>query len=548
MKTLGDVGAGHTLGRYELLVPIAQGGMAVVWAARLKGTRGFQKIVAVKSMLPALSDDPQFEQMFLAEAELAARIRHPHVCEILDLGEQEGVLYLVMEWVDGEPLSALHKAARPRGGVPLHVATKVTLHAALGLHAAHELKNDTGELVGLVHRDVSPQNILVTYDGVVKIVDFGVAKATEADGSHTRAGQLKGKVPFMSPEQAVGKNVDRRTDIFALGIVLYQLVTGKHPFRGDNDMATLHRITEAAPVPPASSLRPDCPPSLDMALAQALEKDVSKRFQTMHEMAKALERALAEMTAQAEGEDLATFVRSVLGDRADKRRAAIKDAIRLADARLVAKKIGDTSGAVAAGERPSMPSLVEGDGSGQAAQSGHISAVTKIETHNSHPSGATGFVVPDGARAAGAPSKGRTAMLALGLLAAGGLGAGAMLVARRPAPQAIAAPAATAAPAAPAALAPQPSASAAPDASAAPSTTVAAVAASSSASAGPTPGAATGGSGVAGTNGQGALPVPKLGGPLPRATPSSTPTAAPAAGTGAPRATPPVVKVSNPGF
>src|SRR3954453_16851426 len=121
MKSLGDVGAGHTLGRYELLVPIAQGGMAVVWAARMKGTRGFQKIVAVKSMLPSLSEDPEFEKMFLAEAELAARIRHPHVCEILDLGEQEGILYIVMEWFDGEPLTTLQKAARSKGGFPMAI-------------------------------------------------------------------------------------------------------------------------------------------------------------------------------------------------------------------------------------------------------------------------------------------------------------------------------------------------------------------------------------------------------------------------------------------
>src|SRR5262245_22105803 len=188
--------------------------MAVVWAARMKGTRGFQKIVAVKSMLPSLSEDPQFEEMFLAEAELASRIKHPHVCEILDLGEQEGTLYIVMEWVDGEPLSAIQKAARLKGGVPVYVAARIGFAAAMGLHAAHEIKNDDGELVGLVHRDVSPQNILVTYDGVVKIVDFGVAKATAADNGMTRAGQVKGKVPFMSPEQALGKTVDRRTDVF----------------------------------------------------------------------------------------------------------------------------------------------------------------------------------------------------------------------------------------------------------------------------------------------------------------------------------------------
>jgi serine/threonine-protein kinase len=332
MKSLGDVSAGYTLGRYELLVPIAQGGMAVVWAARMKGTRGFSKTVAVKCMLPSLSDDPQFEDMFLAEAELASRIRHPNVCEILDLGEQEGLLYIVMEWVDGEPLSTLQRAARGHGGIPLSVATRIALSAASGLHAAHELRDEAGELVGLVHRDVSPQNVLVTYDGVVKIVDFGVAKATsQNEGTHTRAGQVKGKIPFMSPEQAMGKTVDRRTDVFALGIVLFQMITGKHPFRGDNDMATLHKICEREPVTTVSSLMPACPAGLSAAIAQALEKDVDKRFETMLDFVRALERALAELTASGQDSDVGTFTRGVLGERATKRRAAMKEALRIVD-------------------------------------------------------------------------------------------------------------------------------------------------------------------------------------------------------------------------
>jgi serine/threonine protein kinase len=205
MATLGDVGAGNTLGRYELLTPIAQGGMALVWAARMKGHRGFQKIVAIKTMLPNLSDDPQFEQMFLAEAELAAKIRHGNVCEVIDLGEEDGTLYIVMEFVDGEPMTALLRAAASKVPMPISVAVQLSRDAALGLHAAHEVKNDDGQLVGLVHRDVSPHNILVGQDGVVKIVDFGIAKATTAnDAAKTQAGQMKGKVPYMAPEQARG--------------------------------------------------------------------------------------------------------------------------------------------------------------------------------------------------------------------------------------------------------------------------------------------------------------------------------------------------------
>jgi serine/threonine-protein kinase len=336
MSSLGDVGAGHTLGRYELLVPIAQGGMAVVWAARMKGMRGFQKIVAVKTMLPELSQDPQFEEMFLAEAGLASRIRHPHVCEILDLGEQDGLIYIVMEWIDGEPLSQLARAARPKGGVPILIALRLCLNAALGLHAAHELKDEAGNLVGLVHRDVSPQNILVTYDGVVKIVDFGVAKATaEADGGgHTKDGQLKGKVPFMSPEQALGKKIDRRTDVFALGIVLFQLLANKHPFRGDNDMITLRQICDKAPAPTLASVMPSCPPVLNDLVAKALEKDAALRYQSMAEFARALDRGIGELKlAGIPDDDVPSFVKSMLGDRAEKRRAAIREGLKVADER-----------------------------------------------------------------------------------------------------------------------------------------------------------------------------------------------------------------------
>ncbi len=335
MSALGEVGAGHTLGRYELLVPIAQGGMAVVWAARMKGTRGFQKTVAVKTMLPELSEDPQFEEMFLAEASLASRIKHPHVCEILDLGEQDGLIYIVMEWIDGEPLSQLARSARQKGGVPILIALRLVLNAALGLHAAHELKDEAGNLIGLVHRDVSPQNILVTYDGVVKIVDFGVAKASsELANAATKNGQLKGKVPFMSPEQALGKDIDRRTDVFALGIVLFQLIAAKHPFRGDNDMITLRRICDADPSPTLASVIPDCPPALNDLVAKALAKEADDRYASMAEFARAIDRAISELKMQGlPDEDIVGFVKGMLGERADKRRTAIREGIKTADER-----------------------------------------------------------------------------------------------------------------------------------------------------------------------------------------------------------------------
>lgn len=327
------IGPGHRLGRYELLVPVAQGGMATVWAARLRGTRGFTKLVAIKTLLPALCEDPRFEQMFLAEARLASHIRHANVCEILDLGEESGTLYIVMEWVDGEPLGAIQRASQRGAGFPASIAVRVGISAALGLHAAHELTDDAGNNVGLVHRDVSPGNILVTYDGAVKIVDFGIAKAEHsAEAPTTRIGEVKGTLSFMSPEQARGDAVDRRSDVFALGVVLYKIVSGKHPFQRENEFLTLHRIIDQVPAVPLASACPGCPPALHAAVMKALEKNPERRHATMADFAKALEQAATELPP-AGTLDVAAFLQGLLGERGERRRRAIKGALTLIDER-----------------------------------------------------------------------------------------------------------------------------------------------------------------------------------------------------------------------
>jgi serine/threonine-protein kinase len=323
-----ELRAGLTLGRYELLVPIAQGGTASVWAARMKGPRGFEKIVAAKVMLSELLDDPDAETMFLDEARLVARIRHPNVAEVLDLGEERGVLFLVMEWVDGEPLTVIAREARAIGGVPLGIALKIAMQACAGLQAAHDLKDDAGHLVGLVHRDVSPQNVLVGHDGQVKVIDFGVAKAA-SNQLRTSVGQMKGKVAYMAPEQALGEPVDRRTDVFALGVVLYQLLTGKHPFRGDNEFATLGRIRNKEPIEPPKALLPSLPDEVNAIVVKALSKPREGRFQTMTELQRALEKACP--AKESGNEELAAFMKSILGGRGEKKRAAIRLAMQRVD-------------------------------------------------------------------------------------------------------------------------------------------------------------------------------------------------------------------------
>jgi len=320
-----EIGAGQMLGRYELLMPIAAGGMAMVWAARQVGSRGFQKLVAVKTMLPRLSEEDQFEKMFLTEASLASKIRHPNVVEILDLGEQAGVLFLAMEWIDGVPLNLLMRAAKKQGGVPIAVALRIVMQACAGLHAAHEL-SENGKPMGLVHRDVSPQNILVTYDGVTKVVDFGVAKATALGEGATRAGQLKGKVSYMAPEQVRGQPIDRRVDVFAMGIVLYALTTGKHPFRKESEGATLFAITSPDPVTLPRELVPNYPGELQQVVLKALEKDRERRFASASELLRALDRVLPPHERGSD-QEVGEFVSKLFAEQREHARAALSEAL-----------------------------------------------------------------------------------------------------------------------------------------------------------------------------------------------------------------------------
>jgi serine/threonine-protein kinase len=346
MNSLDDIRPGATIGRFEFLVPIAKGGMAAVWAARLKGSRGFSKTVAIKTMLPMLSDDPMFEQMFLDEAQIAALIHHPNVVEIMDLGEQDGILFQVMEYVDGESLATvLRTQNKKKERIPLEIAVQIIIDACRGLHAAHELKNVDGTLLGLVHRDISPQNIMITYDGVVKLVDFGVAKAAGRTTSETTAGQIKGKAPYMAPEQALGQHVDRRTDVFAMGIVLYQITTGKHPFRGENDIATLHNILHND-LPSPRFVDPQFPRPLESAIHRALSRDITQRFASAKDMADALSRVFPPTRRRTDVADVGTFVQNLLGESGNRRRMALAEAIKRADLRTSSTPLSEASGPI----------------------------------------------------------------------------------------------------------------------------------------------------------------------------------------------------------
>ena len=322
---------GDVLGRHELLMPVAKGGMGQVWAARLHGTRGFQKLVAIKTILPSGEDAGNLESMLFEEASLAALVRHPNVVETLDLGERDdGTMYLVMEWVAGEPLDHILHAAIPVGGVPTWMLVHFGIQALSGLRAVHEACNARGEPLGIVHRDVSPQNLMVTCDGVVKLIDFGIAKATQQMSRQTEEGMVKGKFAYMSPEHLRSEPLDARADLFSLGVVLYRATTGEHPFQGANLAATMRNILMAAPQRPAA-LVPGYSAALEEVILKALSKDRSERFGSAQEMMVALEQAVPEARASGMGKQCEVFLRQLFEDRMAQRTRALQLAMTAAD-------------------------------------------------------------------------------------------------------------------------------------------------------------------------------------------------------------------------
>jgi serine/threonine-protein kinase len=305
---------GQRFGRYELVCSAGQGGMASVWLARLVGTRGFHKPVAVKTLLPSVREDADAERMFQSEAAHASRIRHPNVVEILDLGEEGGALFLVMEWIHGEPLSTVITRASKRGGVPLGIAVRIGAQVCAGLHAAHELTDEEGKPLGLVHRDVSPQNVLVGFNGMVKLVDFGIAKAT-AEATHlTEMGVVRGKVAYMAPEQMRFEKLDRRTDVFAVGILLYVLTTGRHPFKRDERNETVRAICSEDPPEAPTRFLPGYPERLERVVLKALAKNPDERYATAQELGEDLMRTIPPSRGTSQ-EELQKFTAELMPDR-----------------------------------------------------------------------------------------------------------------------------------------------------------------------------------------------------------------------------------------
>ncbi len=290
--------AGDVMGRYVILEKLGQGGMAEVWLARQEGPSGFAKTMVIKTISPAWARDPVSMQLFLDEARLAAQLNHSNIVQIFELGEHQGLPFLVMEHLDGRTVGQLLAAAHDRGAaLPPLVAARLMGEACAALAYAHTLRGEKGRALGIVHRDVSPENIFLTYQGHVKLLDFGIARASQ-NTHQTNPGTIRGKIPYLSPEQVRAEGLDQRTDVWAVGVCLYVLLTSRLPFAARTELDTLMSIVQGYP-PTPRQLRPDVPEELDAVVMKALQKHPADRFQSASEMRAALEACLLAQPVSA---------------------------------------------------------------------------------------------------------------------------------------------------------------------------------------------------------------------------------------------------------
>lgn len=302
-----------TLGKYQLVKQLAVGGMGEVWLARQKGPVGFEKLVVVKTLLKHLKEDQEFVNMFFDEARIAAVLNHPNIAQIYDLGEDKGEYYISMEYVHGLSLRDVVVHALEKGNaMPLALKCRVIADAAAALDFAHQAKTPTGQPLDLIHRDVSPQNILIGFNGAVKLIDFGVAKAANKL-VRTATGIIKGKYAYMSPEQAYGRPLDGRSDVYGLGTVFWEILCTERLFKRDNETETLQAVV-GAEIKPPSMLDRTVPKSLDPIVLKALARELKDRYQTAAEFQKAIEGWLQKQRLPATNAHLAAFMRQLFPD------------------------------------------------------------------------------------------------------------------------------------------------------------------------------------------------------------------------------------------
>jgi serine/threonine-protein kinase len=314
------------LGRYELLARLATGGMGEIFLARLEGAAGFEKLFVIKRILPHLADDVRFRDMLIAEARIASMMTHANICHVYELGETDGQLYIVMEHLEGiTVLPMLRKLSKEGGALDLGFIGGVIQQATDGLHYAHELKERGGAYLGIVHRDVTPSNIFLTDSGVVKILDFGIAKVKDAS-AHTQTGTVKGKYAYMSPEQLRGAAVDRRADVFALGVVVYEMLALRRLFQRKTDYLTFRAVMEQ-PIVDVRHYRADCPDPLAVTLAHALDRDPANRFETARQFGSAVLDAISGLRRPWSQGEISDYVAANFAADIRRRSAQISSAV-----------------------------------------------------------------------------------------------------------------------------------------------------------------------------------------------------------------------------
>jgi serine/threonine protein kinase len=322
---MGDVlPPGTRLGRYEIVQRLALGGMAEIYLARMSGLAGFAKHVVLKRILPSHARDAEFVRMFFNEARYAATLDHPNIAHVYDLGEEQGLHYFTMEYLHGEDCRTLLRELSQRSlTLPLEHALTIAVGAATGCHFAHELTGDEGQPLGLIHRDVSPSNVVATYAGAVKLVDFGIAKATNLEDV-TAVGVTKGKLAYMAPEQCRGESLDRRVDVYALGVLLYELCTQRRAFAGQNDAQVMWAVI-SGDVPAPSTHVAGFPPELEAIIKRAMDVDRTRRFTTAREFAQAIEGYARSAALQLNPAALGEFLERTMGPKLEPWRTGERD-------------------------------------------------------------------------------------------------------------------------------------------------------------------------------------------------------------------------------
>jgi serine/threonine-protein kinase len=313
---------GTRFGKYTLLNRIAVGGMAEVFLARQEGLEGFEKTICIKRIRPHLSSQASFVRMFLNEAKLAAQLNHPNIVQIYDLGRVNDSYFIAMEYISGRDMSRIIPKAEKAGiTFPMIYALRIASNVCEGLYFAHTKTDAYGNPLNIVHRDITPENILVSFNGTVKIVDFGIAKAN-SQLEQTRAGEIKGKLSYMSPEQCMGHTLDARSDIFSFGSVIYEWITGYKLFTGENEMAILKSIIDGKIYPP-SYFKEDVPEAVERILMKALDKDKTKRYQSAWEMQFDIDTYLASSEFTPSNIHLSNFLKQIFGDEIEREKELV---------------------------------------------------------------------------------------------------------------------------------------------------------------------------------------------------------------------------------